>query len=354
MENTTTSDLTTVASLVNSTVNPITTVDIALTFVSSSLSIFGAIIVFTAFCAVNPFRPENETRRLLLYLTFSDWLVALGIFIGTVRYLREYRDGIHITCPESCNVCVVQSFVTTVANMWSYFWNTTIAIHLFIALVYCRHGTHPWTIKIFTHTICWFVPLGITIAAFSKDVLGEDFSQGTGAWCWVSSCKPKDVRTIWMLVSGKAWEVIWYLATCVMFLWLKGYMWKQKRKHNRRSFQEVSQRLKAEDENYLYLWLIGYICRIWGTIRFFLYVYNRSAETPLENLTVFNKWLLHLQSFGGSAQAFCTCLLFCVKDETTRKHIWSKLKCKRSEEIKNEEFSSLIGDDTPVKVNYTI
>ena len=159
MENGTISILITSVGLDNATIKPISSLDITLTFISSSLSIFGAFFVFIAFCAVNPFRPENETRRLLLYLTLSDWLVAVANFVGTVRYLVRYEDGIFVNCQEKCDVvCVAQSFVTTVANMWSYFWNTVIAIHLFIALVYCRHGTHPWTLKIFTHTVCWFVP----------------------------------------------------------------------------------------------------------------------------------------------------------------------------------------------------
>lgn len=127
----------------------------------------------------------------------------------------------------------------------------------------------------------------------------------------------------------------------------------QRRTHNRRSFHEVSQRLKSEDENYLYLWLIGYICRIWGTCRFFLYAYNRHSEYPLNHLTEDSEWLLHLQSFGGSAQAFCTCILFCVKDETTRRHLWSRLRCRQAQDVNNEEFSTLIGENAPVTVNYS-
>ena len=140
--------------------NPLAPIDIGLTCAASSLSIVGAILIFTAYCSVNTFRPENETRRLLLYLTISDLLVACGNLMGTLRYVAEYHNQPVIPADMNTKdmICVVQSFITTTANMWSFFWTTAIAIHLVVALIYCRDRNYPITIKVLCHVVGWFVP----------------------------------------------------------------------------------------------------------------------------------------------------------------------------------------------------
>lgn len=83
------------------------------------------------------------------------------------------------------------------------------------------------TCHMYLYILLIIILVSITIAAVSNDVLGEDFSQGTGAWCWISSCIDKNARTLWMVFTGKGWEITWYFVTCIMFFFVKGYMWKQ-------------------------------------------------------------------------------------------------------------------------------
>ncbi|XP_063409377.1 G-protein coupled receptor 157-like [Mytilus trossulus] len=309
--------------------------DISLTIIACTLSFLGSIFIFTAYCVVDSLRPENETRRLLIYLTVSDLVVAIGNFIGTIRFIAIYgRTPIYSISARlytfsdeelvSDNVCVVQSFIRTTGSMWSFCWNTAIAIHLCVALVYCRHGTWSWKVKIFCHSVCWILPLSIAIAAAKCEVLGGDF---TGTWCWIKSSLSKSDQITWMIISGIGWELVSYFVTCIMFLFLKGYMWRQKTRFNQRRFNDVSLRLRAEDENYLYLWLIGYLLRIWGTVRFFLFVSgNFSNDKPYAGI---NFALLHLESFGDSSKAFFTFLLFCIADKRTRQLLWNKICCRR-------------------------
>lgn len=308
--------------------NPIDKFAIALTCISSTLSIFGAILIFITYCTCRCRGPGKETTRLLLCLTVSDLLVAIGNLAGTVRYLVVYTNhNVTVQCGKKCDiVCIAQSFVSTTASMWSFFWTTTIAVHLCIALIFCRHGSHPWPIKILTHTGCWFIPLGISIFAVSKNALGEDFASGSGAWCWISSCLQTNDRDVWMAVSGKGWELLMYFITCLMFMLLKIYMCKKRRNQvNTLSFNDISARLRDGDEKYLYLWLIVYCLRVWGTARYFLYFYIRA--TDLMPLDTADTVLLYFQSFGDSAQAFCTCILFCFVDQASRNLLCNKLRC---------------------------
>ncbi|CAG2227085.1 GPR157 [Mytilus edulis] len=263
-------------------------VDISLTIIACTLSFLGSIFIFTSYCVVDSLRPENETRRLLIYLTVSDLFVAIGNFIGTIRFIAIYGSKpIYSNSAQlyafsgeellSDNVCVVQSFIRTTGSMWSFCWNTAIAIHLCFALVYYRHGTWSRKVNIFCHSVCWLLPLSIAIAAARYEVLGEGFTEKT--------------------------------------------------RFNQRRFNDVSLRLRAEDENYLYLWLIGYLLRIWGTVRFFLFVSgNSSNDKPYAGIDFA---LLHLESFGDSSKPFFTFLLFCIADKRTRQLLRNKICCRR-------------------------
>ncbi|VDH91429.1 G protein-coupled receptor 157 [Mytilus galloprovincialis] len=313
MENVTIS--TTILPIANETDNinllSVFAADITLTIIACTLSFLGSAFIFSAYCVVDSLRPENETRRLLLYLTVSDLVVAIGNFIGTIRFIIIYDNKpFYANSGEelaSDSVCVVQSFISATGSMWSFCWNTAIAIHLCVALVYCKNGTE----------------VSVAIAAAKCEVLGEDFAQVTGTWCWIKSSLSRSDRILWMIISGKGWELVSYFVTCIMFLYLKGYMWSQRRRFNQHRFNDVSLRLRAEDENYLYLWLIGYLLRIWGTLRFFLFVTGNSSNVkPYADI---NFALVHLESFGDSSKAFFTFILFCIADKTTRQILMNKI-----------------------------
>ena len=63
----------------------------------------------------------------------------------------------------------------------------------------------------------------IVIAALANNVLGGDPTPegATGPWCWIA----EDVHdsTMWMVITGKGWEIFCYLitATAVLFILTK-------------------------------------------------------------------------------------------------------------------------------------
>ena len=75
--------------------------------------------------------------------------------------------------------------------------------------------------------------------------------------------------------------------------------------------------LRDEDKNFLYVWFLLYVLRVWGTVRFFLYVTLRPPDSEL-----YMKVLLRMQALGDPGQAFCNCFLFCILDKT----VFGKLK----------------------------
>ena len=60
---------------------------------------------------------------------------------------------------------------------------------------------------------------------WSRGVLGEDKTTtgGTGPWCWIKidNRTPEKTEVLWMLFEGKFWEILCYLITFGLFVWLK-------------------------------------------------------------------------------------------------------------------------------------
>ena len=95
------------------------------------------------------------------------------------------------------------------------------------------------------------------------------------------------------------------------------------------TFHQVHHNLREEDQNFLFVWLLLLLLRIWGTIRFFIYVSSKQDGSEL-----YMKVLLHLQAVGDPAQAFCNSILFCVCDRTVRKKICALIcTCKSSGDL---------------------
>lgn len=132
------------------------------TFVSSSLSIIGAVVIFITYCLVTV--AKNQTRRLLVYLTIADLMTAVGNLIGASRYaLRnetEYltsRHQMQNTCISTNAVCEVQSFVTTFSSLSSFFWTSIIMIHIMMTLITQREWSTLRN-RVIYHCVSWGVP----------------------------------------------------------------------------------------------------------------------------------------------------------------------------------------------------
>lgn len=64
------------------------------------------------------------------------------------------------------------------------------------------------------------------VAAF-KNVFGEDLSISSGPWCWIRGCLDNGEIVKWMTVTGKGWEILTYIITAFMYIYLKYYMIKR-------------------------------------------------------------------------------------------------------------------------------
>jgi hypothetical protein len=133
------------------------------TIVSSSLSIIGAVVIFVTYCIVTV--AKNQTRRLLVYLTIADFLIAGGNLVGALRYaLRDessYMNNVYNRSMDCARwddqICVIQSCVTTFASLASFFWTNIIMIHILMTLISQREWSNLRK-KVIYHLVAWGLP----------------------------------------------------------------------------------------------------------------------------------------------------------------------------------------------------
>ncbi|XP_062576052.1 G-protein coupled receptor 157-like [Saccostrea cucullata] len=320
------------------------------TYVSCSLSILGAIIIFVTYCTVQ--EAKNQTRRLLIYLTIADFLTSSGNLLGALRY--SYNDKHHrlhnVTdrelrrhCEHPDDLCAIQSMVTTFSSLASFSWTIIIGLHILLTLVYQTRWCFTTIAKVLAHSASWGIPLVITLVAAFKNVLGEDQYIGSGPWCWIKGCMDNSELILWMTLTGKGWEIMTYIITAFLYIYLKYYMIKKRRRERRPNlrYSHISISLRDEDENYVLLWLVLYILRIWGTARYGILIYKvANGVEMVNNLNHVDMVLMHIQSVGDSAQAFFNCLLFCVKDTAVR-HGLLRMLCRRDQDRQLNDYTRL-------------
>lgn len=170
----------------------------------SGLSALGSIaIIFTYFLWRDL---QTTSRRILVYISFGDFFTVFPTLV--IFWTRQYRN-------DSFS-CKLQSFITTTAVMWSFFWTTSLAIYLYVSLVKKRHDVAERLMVIF-HIINWCVPAVVVGLAWYNNVLGTTSHESTVGWCWIKNGKSRKDTIIWMLVCGKLWEIITYFINFILY-----------------------------------------------------------------------------------------------------------------------------------------
>ncbi|XP_068698552.1 G-protein coupled receptor 157-like isoform X1 [Montipora foliosa] len=267
---------------------------------SSAFSLFGTSLIVGTFIAWKDFR--STSRKILVYVSIADFLIAGGNIFGTWIPDPE-EDG-------SVVLCKAQSFITTTATLWSFFWTAFLAVFLYMAVAKKRRSTAEKILR-FYHLFAWGTPLILVGTAFGLKILGTPIYLFTSSWCWVDSNLEEFKKKLWLLLLGKAWEVVAYILIFAFYFALK-YHIRNELSHRTGQFpsqESINSALKAE-KRLTYIPVIFVLLRIWGTIRFILYSFTDVG---------FHMWLgkvlLYLQGIGDSSQGFANCLLFCILTE---------------------------------------
>lgn len=89
---------------------------------SCALSFLGSSLIILTYIIWSDLR--TTPRKLLVYLSVSDWLSAVSYAFGVWKVF--HKDSLD---------CVVQGAISTFANTSSFFWTVAIAVYLYVFIV---------------------------------------------------------------------------------------------------------------------------------------------------------------------------------------------------------------------------
>ncbi|XP_029801781.1 G-protein coupled receptor 157 [Suricata suricatta] len=164
----------------------------------------------------------------------------------------------------------------------------------------------------------WGVPLAITVAAVALKKIGYDASDVSVGWCWID-LEAED-RVLWMLLTGKLWEMLAYVTLPVLYFLI--------RKHINRAHEALSEyrpivseehrlgrHASAADKKLVLIPLIFICLRVWSTVRFVLTLCGSPAV----------RWpvLVVLHGIGNTFQGGANCIMFVLCTRAVRARLFS-------------------------------
>ncbi|XP_004863981.1 G-protein coupled receptor 157 isoform X2 [Heterocephalus glaber] len=255
---------------------------------------------------------RSPARRLLLFLSLADLLSAASYFYGALR---------DFTGPSWD--CVLQGALSSFANASSFFWTMAIALYLYLSIVRAARGPRADRLLWAFHGVSWGIPMTITVVAVALKKIGYDASDVSVGWCWVD-LEAED-RVLWMLLTGKLWELLAYVTLPVLYL----LVWK----HIDRAHEALSEyrpifesrrpqpcaNASVADKKLLLIPLVFICLRAWSTVRFVL--------TLLGSPLVRSPALVVLHGVGNTFQGGANCILFVLGTRAVRMRLCSLCRC---------------------------
>lgn len=174
----------------------------------------GAIIIIGTYIAWPEIR--SSPRKILVYISIADFFTAFGNMFSVLNNPQGKEQ------PS----CTAQSFITTCSSLWSFFWTTFLALYLYCSVALKKPHLAERLFLFFTF-FGWAIPPIITGVALYYEVLGDDDNYYSAGWCWIKTKgMTSQHRLLWMLFTGKAWEIATYILITVFYIALKCYIHK--------------------------------------------------------------------------------------------------------------------------------
>ncbi|KAG8569090.1 hypothetical protein GDO81_014258 [Engystomops pustulosus] len=274
---------------------------------SCGLSFLGSLLII--FTHIRWPELRSRPRQLLFFLSVADLFSAVSYFYGV---LRDFQT--------SSWDCVAQGALSTFSNTSSFFWTVAVALYLYITIVQSQQSLAEHMVYWF-HLISWGIPLVITVAAVCLQKIGYDASYVSVGWCWIN-IEAED-KLIWMLLTGKAWEILAYLVLPVLYLRIKKHIGRAHRALSEYrpilARAPVYQPRATADKKLIFIPIIFIFLRIWSTIRFIL--------TLCDSPAVHNPILVILHGIGNSFQGGANCIMFVLCTRVIRTRLLTMLSC---------------------------
>ncbi|KAF5904683.1 G-protein coupled receptor [Clarias magur] len=288
---------------------------------SCVLSALGSALVMGTYALWPDLR--TTPRQLLVFLSVADLLSAVS-----------YAYGVYMVFHDNTWDCVTQGAVSTFSNTSSFFWTVAIAIYLYIFIVKASQRLAD-SLVLYFHLISWGVPVAITVAAVSLQKIGYDASEVSVGWCWINI--EEDDHVMWMLLTGKIWELLAYLILPVLYILIKRHIHKAHAALSEYrpilACNRLSHSIPAMADRKLTLIPIIFIAlRIWSTVRFVLLLIDSPARQ--------NPVLVILHGIGNTFQGAANCIMFVLCTRPVRLRLAAWLCCLSRDTRSNSDIPS--------------
>ena len=182
--------------------------------ISSSLSLLGAALSMTGYCAFKDLR-KGTAQTIIAVLAMADFLLALSCIFGA-SILMAYSttttsaDNHNDDCYNFDTLCQVQAFVILWMLGSSFTWTAILALHFFLVTIF-THSTWPHKLMPLYHIVGWLVPLASTLPMLSIGDLGFN-----PVSTWTCSVRPTNINAL------SQWSTLEAATMLIIFL---GYTW---------------------------------------------------------------------------------------------------------------------------------
>lgn len=209
----------------------------AIAIVSSSLSIFGSLLIITTYLAWKDVR-KSTARAIVFFLALADFGAATGYLVSSIEFFT------FLNLELSRSFCNVGGFWTTYFPMASYFWTAYLAVYYVLVLVFKKE---KWRNKIliFFNLTAWLIPLVIVASATATGWIGRGHYTLSGAWCFISDQNFENralddfghLKNLYFFmegICGKIWEFLTIITavTCyVLIISCNRFRWHKVNNH---------------------------------------------------------------------------------------------------------------------------
>ena len=201
----------------------------ALTIVSCAFSVIGSVSFMASYCVWKDTR--SISRLILVIIALSDLVTASGYIIGSALYLNissaateNGTDYLQLQDTQPFQtLCMIQSTITTISNMWSFWWMVILAIHLCLSAGYMKKELSQKLLP-FAALLATCVPVVVTIPAAVTGWLGPGNGTASVSWCFIGlpDNHTRDATYDALeFVEGKMWEFASFALILVLVSFLK-------------------------------------------------------------------------------------------------------------------------------------
>ena len=152
------------------------------------------------------------------YLVMSSYFLSIGVLGNTYNRSFIYEDPQYSLLR---GLCSAQSLITTTSSNWSFWWTTTLAVHMYLGFVWNKWAFSKRIFPVYFF-LCWGIPLLYSIPAMATGWLGLGCSHVSVTWCFVGIHYPHRcdywLHNLLEAVEGKLWEISAFLIILVLYI----------------------------------------------------------------------------------------------------------------------------------------